>query len=104
MSSEKSSYTSTRIWTRTVRTLRQVHALTGESIVRILDRLADAELARLRQQACEQPRGDHAQDLEGTAQANSCPGARDGGRTGLLPGAVEHRTGAAYHLVASRAG
>ena len=63
MSTEKPSYTSTRIWTRTVRTLRELHALTGESIVRLLDRLANAELARLRQQEREQQEGDRAQDL-----------------------------------------
>lgn len=49
MSSEKASYTSTRIWTRTVRKLRLIAALTDERIVQVLDRLADAELARLGQ-------------------------------------------------------
>jgi hypothetical protein len=49
MSTGKPSYTSTRIWTRTVRKLRLIAALTGERIVAVLDRLADAELARLRQ-------------------------------------------------------
>jgi hypothetical protein len=49
MSTEKPSYTSTRIWTRTVRKLRLIAALTGERIVQVLDRLADAELDRLRQ-------------------------------------------------------
>jgi hypothetical protein len=49
MSTEKPSYSSTRIWTRTVRKLRLIAALTGERIVTVLDRLADAELARLRQ-------------------------------------------------------
>jgi hypothetical protein len=63
MSTEKPSYTSTRIWTRTVRKLRQIRVFTGESIVRILDRLADAELARLQK---SEPHGDHGnrpQDL-----------------------------------------
>jgi hypothetical protein len=49
MSTGKPSYTSTRIWTRTVRKLRLIAALTGERIVAVLDRLADAELVRLRQ-------------------------------------------------------
>jgi hypothetical protein len=48
MSGEKPSYTSTRIWTRTVRKLRLIAALTSERIVAVLDRLADAELVRLR--------------------------------------------------------
>ena len=63
MSTERPSYTSTRIWTRTVGKLRHLHALTGESIVSLLDRLADAELARLRQQAREPSGGDRAQDM-----------------------------------------
>jgi hypothetical protein len=62
MSTEKPSYTSTRIWTRTVRKLRLVAALTGERIVQVLDRLVDAELARLRQS--EQ----HGTDRSDTAQ------------------------------------
>jgi len=49
MNTEKPSYTSTRIWTRTVRKFRLISVLTGERIVAVLDRLADAELARLRQ-------------------------------------------------------
>jgi hypothetical protein len=64
MNTEKPAYTSTRIWTRTVRKLRLIAALTGERIVAVLDRLADAELARLRQN--EQPgtdANDHPQDL-----------------------------------------
>ena len=61
MSTEKPSYTSTRIWTRTVRKLRLIAALTGERMVHVLDRLADAELARLRQS--EHHGNDPAQDL-----------------------------------------
>jgi hypothetical protein len=41
-------YSSTRIWTRTIKKLRLIAALTGERIVQVLDRLADQELARLR--------------------------------------------------------
>jgi hypothetical protein len=64
MNGEKSPYTSTRIWTRTVRKLRLIAALTGERIVAVLDRLADAELARLRQSERHGTDGnDTAQDL-----------------------------------------
>jgi len=63
MGTEKPSYTSTRIWTRTVRTLRELHAITGDSMVRILDRLAVAELARLRQRERAQQAGDRAHDV-----------------------------------------
>jgi hypothetical protein len=49
MSTTKPADTSTRIWTRTVRKLRLIAALSGERIVAVLDRLADAELARLRE-------------------------------------------------------
>lgn len=64
MSTEKPSYTSTRIWTRTVRKLRLIAALTGERIVQVLDRLADAELARLRQSEQHgNDRNDTPQDL-----------------------------------------
>jgi hypothetical protein len=42
-------YQTTRIWTRTLKKLRLIAALTGERIVQVLDRLADAELNRLRQ-------------------------------------------------------
>ncbi len=61
MNTEKPPYTSTRIWTRTIRKLRLIAALTGERIVQVLDRLADAELARLRQS--EQHGNDTPQDL-----------------------------------------
>jgi len=64
MGTEKPSYTSTRIWTRTVRKLRLIAALTGERIVQVLDRLADAELARLRQREQHATQGnDTPQDL-----------------------------------------
>lgn len=70
MNTEKPSYTSTRIWTRTVRKLRLIAALTGERIVAVLDRLADAELARLRQSSQSEQHGingitgnDNPQDL-----------------------------------------
>jgi hypothetical protein len=43
-----SDYQTTRIWTRTLRKLRLIAALTDERIVQVLDRLADQELARVK--------------------------------------------------------
>ena len=43
-------YKTTRIWGSTLQVLRFIHALTGESIVSILDRLAKQELERLQQE------------------------------------------------------
>ncbi len=54
-------YQTTRIWTRTLKKLRLIAALTGERIVQVLDRLADAELHRLRQS--EKHGNDIPQDL-----------------------------------------
>jgi hypothetical protein len=42
-------YQTTRIWKRTLQKLRLIAALTGERMVQVLDRLADAEVHRLRQ-------------------------------------------------------
>ena len=47
------NYGTTRIWERTLQTLRFIHAITGESIVAILDRLAKQELARLQKEQRE---------------------------------------------------
>lgn len=47
---EADTYKTTRIWAKTLRTLRFIHAMTGESIVAIIDRLAKQELARLKQE------------------------------------------------------
>jgi hypothetical protein len=44
----KPDYQTTRIWTRTLKKLRLIAALTGERIVQILDRLAEQELARVK--------------------------------------------------------
>ena len=44
-------YGSTRIWKRTLRTVRLIAALTGERIVQVLDRLADQELRRVQQES-----------------------------------------------------
>ena len=42
-------YGTTRIWKRTLRKLRLIAALTGKTIVQVLDRLADRELERVQQ-------------------------------------------------------
>jgi len=43
-------YTNTRIWTKTIKILRMLHALTGESIVSIMHRLAEQEFQRVQQE------------------------------------------------------
>jgi hypothetical protein len=40
-------YRTTRLWETTLRKLRVIAALTDTSMVRVIDRLADAELKRL---------------------------------------------------------
>jgi hypothetical protein len=40
-------YRTTRLWETTLRKLRIIAALTDTSIVKVIDRLADAELKRL---------------------------------------------------------
>lgn len=40
-------YQTTRIWKQTIRTLNLISAMSGESIVKTMDRLAAQELARL---------------------------------------------------------
>ena len=42
-------YQTIRIWTRTLRALRLVAALTGERMVQVLDRLVADELRRVRE-------------------------------------------------------
>jgi len=59
MRKQTPSYTSTRIWTQTVKVLRFIHAITGESIVMIMDRLAIIELKRLQDE-----KGDYASETE----------------------------------------
>ncbi len=44
-------YTTTRIWVQTLRTLKLIAALTNESMVKVMDRLAKQELERLKKQA-----------------------------------------------------
>jgi hypothetical protein len=40
-------YTQLRIWVKTLKKLRRIYAETGESMIAIVDRLADEELQRL---------------------------------------------------------
>jgi len=47
---DTNTYGTTRIWERTLQTLRFIHAMTGESSVAILDRLAKQELERLQKE------------------------------------------------------
>ena len=48
--SMKNDYTTTRSWSKTLRNLRMIHALTGDSIVSILHRLSEKELKRVQAQ------------------------------------------------------
>jgi hypothetical protein len=48
-------YKTTRIWAETIKVLRMLHALTGESIVSILDRLAKQELERVLKEQNDRP-------------------------------------------------
>jgi hypothetical protein len=43
-------YQTIRIWTRTLRGLRLIAALTGERMVKVLDRLVAKELQRVQEQ------------------------------------------------------
>jgi hypothetical protein len=43
-------YQTIRIWTRTLRSLRLIAALTGERMVQVLDRLITEELRRVQEQ------------------------------------------------------
>ncbi|HEV2458165.1 MAG TPA: hypothetical protein VGS80_07345 [Ktedonobacterales bacterium] len=43
-------YQTIRIWTRTLRALRLIAALTGERMVQVLDRLVAEELRRVHKQ------------------------------------------------------
>ena len=43
-------YATARIWVQTLRTLKLIAALTNESMVKVMDRLAKQELERLQNQ------------------------------------------------------
>lgn len=45
----KDKYTTLRIWTSSVQKLRLIYALTGETMVNILDRLLTDELKRIQE-------------------------------------------------------
>jgi hypothetical protein len=47
MDSTPPAYTTIRIWTRTLRALRLIAALTGERMVQVLERLVNDELQRV---------------------------------------------------------
>jgi hypothetical protein len=49
MSTVPPDYQTIRIWTRTLRALRLIAALTGERMVQIMDRLVRDELKRVRE-------------------------------------------------------
>ena len=50
MNTTPPEYTTIRIWTRTLRTLRLLAALTDERMVQVLDRLITEELRRVQEQ------------------------------------------------------
>ncbi len=47
-------YKTTRIWAHTLSKLRMIAAITNTSIVKVIDRLADEELKRLKEKGQEQ--------------------------------------------------
>ncbi|GER89227.1 hypothetical protein KDW_33890 [Dictyobacter vulcani] len=47
-------YTTTRIWVQTLRTLKLVAAMSQESMVKVMDRLVQQELARLKELEAKQ--------------------------------------------------
>lgn len=51
----KDTYTNTRIWTKTLKLLRMLHALTGESIVSMLDRIVVVEYERVLKEQNDRP-------------------------------------------------
>ena len=67
-------YQTIRIWTRTLRALRLVAALTGERMVQVLDRLIAEELRRVQERE-KRDSGDGAQNLSGETQAHAHSGA-----------------------------
>lgn len=52
--SMKHQYKTTRIWIETLRKLKRIAAETGETIVALIDRLADAEQQRQQRRAHEE--------------------------------------------------
>ena len=52
-------YQTIRVWTRTLRKLRLVAALTGERLVAVMDRLVSDEVKRVEREEQEHDRADH---------------------------------------------
>ena len=50
---EKPEYQNIKVWLSTLKTLRLIHAMTGEQMVKIVDRLANEEYARLQKEQQE---------------------------------------------------
>ena len=49
MKKQEQQYETIRIWSTSVKKLRLIYALTGETMVKILDRLLTAELQRVQE-------------------------------------------------------
>jgi hypothetical protein len=49
MDSTPPAYTTIRLWTRTLRALRLIAALTGERMVQVVDRLVNDKLQRVQE-------------------------------------------------------
>jgi hypothetical protein len=56
-------HTTMRVWKKTLKNLRMIYALTGESMVEILDRIVKQELDRVRQEQDETSQGIQVQHL-----------------------------------------
>jgi hypothetical protein len=55
MEQKHDDYQTTRIWKMTHKRLRLIAAMTGESIVQVMERLTQQELVRLQQQETARP-------------------------------------------------
>ena len=51
----KNEYVTTKIWKHTLKKLRMLHALTGESMLAILDRVLTQELDRVQKEQNARP-------------------------------------------------
>ena len=69
------AYQTIRIWTRTLRALRLIAALTGERMVHVLDRLVAEEVRRVQEREKRERGRDRAQNVSGEAQADARTGA-----------------------------
>jgi hypothetical protein len=55
MKQEGRAYTSTRIWAQTRQRLKLIAALTGRSVVEVIDLLSEQELSRLEKEKASVP-------------------------------------------------